>query len=141
MPVGALQQVAGLIVDIHGQGENLSLLRSKLQLEFLDRFAGLDEVRQQVTHAYRASSAVQTEMRHLQRDSRELAQRSDLLIFQIQEIAEASLSPGEEDALRGEYRRAASQCGACGSLRSDSRSAQRCRRTRAALQAIGWERP
>ena len=105
MPVGALQQVAGLIVDIHGQGENLSLLRSKLQLEFLDRFAGLDEVRQQVTHAYRASSAVQTEMRHLQRDRRELAQRSDLLIFQIQEITEASLSPGEEDALRGEYRR------------------------------------
>ena len=29
VPVGVLQQVAGLLVDIHGQGENLSLLRSR----------------------------------------------------------------------------------------------------------------
>lgn len=105
VPVGVLQQVAGLLVDIHGQGENLSLLRSRVQLDFLDRFAGLSDLRQQVTHCYRALQSVQSELQHLQRNERELAQRADLLAFQIQEIAEAGLSAGEEEGLRTEFRR------------------------------------
>ncbi len=105
VPVGALQQVAGLMVDIHGQGENLSLLRSRLQLDFLDRFAGLDGLRQQVRQTFRTLQHVQSELRHLRQDKRELAQRADLLAFQIQEIAEAGLQTGEEEALRNEYRR------------------------------------
>lgn len=105
VPVSALQQVAGLLVDIHGQGENLSLLQPKLQLDFLDRFAGLATLRADVAAAYRTLQSVQAELRHLQRDTRELAQRADLLTFQIQEIADADLASGEEEALRGEYRR------------------------------------
>ena len=105
LSVGALQQVAGLLVDIHGQGENLSLLRSPLQLQFLDRFAGLDELRQRMAHTWRALQTAQAELRHLRQDTRALAQRADLLAFQIQEIADASLTPDEEDALRAEFRR------------------------------------
>lgn len=105
VPVGVLQQVAGLLVDIHGQGENLSLLQSKVQLDFLDRFAGLGELRQQVTQCFRTLRAVQSELRHLRRDKREIAQRADLLAFQIQEIAEAGLVAGEEEEMRGEFRR------------------------------------
>ena len=104
-PVGVLQQVGRQLVDIHGQGENLSLLRSKLQLDFLDRFAGLGELRQRVAQSFRMLRAVQSEVRHLRQDKRELAQRADLLAFQVQEISEAGLAPGEEDALRAEYRR------------------------------------
>ena len=103
--VGALQQVASHLVDIHGQGENLSLLRPALQLDFLDRFGGLDDLRQQVAAAWRALQAAQTELRHLRQDTRELAQRADLLAFQTQEIADAGLGAGEEEALRTEYRR------------------------------------
>lgn len=105
IPVGVLQQVAELLVDIHGQGENLSLLRSKVQLDFLDRFAGLSELRQQVTQNYRALRSAQSELQHLQRDKREVAQRADLLSFQIKEIAEAGLSAGEEEGLRTDFRR------------------------------------
>ena len=105
VPVSALQRVGGMLVDIHGQGENLSLLRSRLQLDFFDRFSGLDEARQGVADTYRGAQAVRTELRRLQQDKRELAQRADLLSFQIQEIAEANLVPGEEETLRGAYRR------------------------------------
>ena len=105
LPVGALRQVAGLLVDIHGQGENLSLLRPKVQLDFLDRFAGLTELRQRVSQRYSMLRTVQSELRHLQRDKREIAQRADLLAFQIQEIAEAGLAAGEEEGLRTEFRR------------------------------------
>jgi len=105
LPVGVLQQVAGLLVDIHGQGENLSLLRSKVQLDFLDRFAGLSELRQRVTQSFHTLRTVQSELRHFQRDEREMAQRADLLAFQIQEIAEAGLTAGEEEGLRTEFRR------------------------------------
>ena len=103
--VRALQPVAGLIVDIHGQGENLSLLRAPLQLDSLDRFAGIEALRAGVADAYRAVHAVEAELRRLQRDKRELAQRADMLAYQVQEIADADLMPDEEEALRGEYRR------------------------------------
>lgn len=105
VPVSVLQQVAGLFVDIHGQGENLSLLQSKLQLEFLDRFAGLETLRADVAAAFRSLQSVRSELQHLQRDTRELAQRADLLTFQIQEIADAELSSGEEETQRTEFRR------------------------------------
>lgn len=105
LPVSALQRVGGLLVDIHGQGENLSLLRSRLQLGFFDRFSGLADARHGFADIFRNVRTVRTELQRLRQDKRELAQRADLLAFQVQEIADANLVPGEEETLRGAYRR------------------------------------
>jgi len=100
--LGLLAQVGERLVDIHGQGEHLSLLRVREHLSFLDRFGGLQALRAAVAEKVRALRAVRQELAVLQRDERELARRLDLLNYQVREIEEAALVPGEEEGLLAE---------------------------------------
>ncbi|MFQ5856093.1 MAG: DNA repair protein RecN [Anaerolineae bacterium] len=105
--IGVLQEIGERLVDIHGQSEHLSLKRVKEHADILDRYAGLDAERQAVRQAVAELRHVQQELKNLRRDERELARRADLLAFQVKEIAEAELEPGEEEALTIERSRLA----------------------------------
>jgi DNA repair protein RecN (Recombination protein N) len=102
-----LREVGEGLVDIHGQGEHLSLLKPKSHLALLDAYAGLGADRKALRLAVKELRATQRERRSLQRDERELAQRIDLLSYQIEEIDAARLKAGEEEELRAERKRAA----------------------------------
>jgi len=97
-----LRQVAEGLVDIHGQSEHLSLLRVREHVNLLDRYAELGPLRVQVAKFAGRVRAVRRELADLVRSERELAQRADLLRFQIGEIEAAVLQPGEEGELLGE---------------------------------------
>ncbi len=105
--IGVLQAISEKLVDIHGQSEHLSLKRVKEHVDILDRYAGLEEGRDAVRQAVAELRRVQRELKDLRQDERELARRADLLAFQVQEIAEAELHPGEEEALTVERSRLA----------------------------------
>lgn len=102
-----LREIGEALVDIHGQGEHLSLLKPRSHLGLLDAYAGLEAERKAVRQTVKELRAVQREQRNLRRDERELAQRMDLLKYQIEEIDAARLQPGEEEALRADRKRAA----------------------------------
>jgi DNA repair protein RecN (Recombination protein N) len=102
-----LREVTGGLVDIHGQSEHLSLLRTSEHVNLLDRYAELWPLRERVAEITRRVEQVRGELRQLKRDERELAHRADLLKFQIDEIESAALEPGEEAALREERPRLA----------------------------------
>ncbi|MBC7260767.1 MAG: DNA repair protein RecN, partial [Chloroflexi bacterium] len=95
-------QIGERLVDIHGQGEHLSLLRVKEHLNFLDRYGGLLEQRAMLAEQVRTLRRVREELAALRRDERELARRADLLQYQIREIEDAKLRPGEEEELVAE---------------------------------------
>ncbi|HHH40842.1 MAG TPA: DNA repair protein RecN, partial [Chloroflexi bacterium] len=102
-----LREVSEGLVDIHGQSEHLSLLRVRRHVGLLDRYAGLDPLREELAQAVGRLRRVRRELAELMRDERELARRMDLLQFQIQEIEAAHLEPGEEEALVEERNRLA----------------------------------
>jgi len=102
---GLLAELGRMLVDIHGQGAHLSLLRPRTHLFLLDRFAHLEELRAQVAEEVTRLRAVRRELERLRTQERELAQRADLLSYQIQEIEDAGLEPGEEEELENERRR------------------------------------
>jgi DNA repair protein RecN (Recombination protein N) len=95
-----LRQVADPLIDIHGQGDHLSLLRPRAHLPLLDAYGGLDAERQalagEVQHLYH----IQRELSDLRRSQRDMAQRMEMLQFKAGEIGEAALQPDEEEALR-----------------------------------------
>ncbi len=105
--IGVLQAISEKLVDIHGQSEHLSLKRVKEHVDILDRYAGLETERDAVRQAVAELRRVRQELKKLRQDERELARRADLLAFQVQEIAEAELQPGEEEALTIERSRLA----------------------------------
>ncbi len=100
-------QIGDHLVDIHGQGEHLSLLRPASHLPLLDSFAGLDSEREALAQQVRQLHKVQQELQRLRTDARDAARRQDMLAFQIQEIQAAGLQPEEDEELRIERTRLA----------------------------------
>ena len=100
--LGLMRQIAEPLVDIHGQGEHLSLLKPRAHLPLLDSYGGLVEIRQAFAEIVSSLRQTQNELESLQQDERVLAQRIDMLQYQITEIAAAGLQDGEEEELRKE---------------------------------------
>jgi DNA repair protein RecN (Recombination protein N) len=97
-----MREVAQGLVDIHGQGEHLSLLRVREHLNLLDDFAGTMQIRDEVRAVVNEIQRVRAELRDLLDNERARMQRIDLLRFQVQEIRAAELSSGEMEDLEAE---------------------------------------
>ncbi len=104
--LAVLKQIGLFLVDIHGQNENLSLLKEESQFQLLNSY---DPDLLEAIAAYRL---VYDKWREKQKDytekeqaSREYAQRLDMLRWQDKEISEAKLQENEDEALESEIRK------------------------------------
>lgn len=102
-----LGEVGNLLVDVHGQGEHLSLLHEREHVGLLDRYAGSGEQAGRVSELVRRVRTVRRELESLRQDERERARRIDLLSYQVEEIRGAQLKAGEEADLNAERKRLA----------------------------------
>lgn len=104
-----LREVGEFLVNIHGQHEHQSLLRTERHLEWLDQFAGeqLAAERAIYKEIYRRYQHIHRERKELEDKSRQGMQMLDLYRFQLEEISKAKLKPGEEEALNDERRKLA----------------------------------
>ena len=96
-----LSDVAGRLVEIHGQHDQQRLLDERWQRELLDAFGGLERERAAMASAADAWRANQAALAELALDPRELARRLELHDHQAAEIASANLRIGEATELRG----------------------------------------
>jgi DNA repair protein RecN (Recombination protein N) len=97
-----LHQVASWLVDIHGQSEHLSLLRPEQHVNFLDRYAELLPLREQLGAKVAEWRNVRKTLQALQQNEREQARRAEFLRFEIEEIEKAELQAGEVEELEQE---------------------------------------
>ncbi|MBM4128118.1 MAG: DNA repair protein RecN, partial [Nitrospira sp.] len=104
-PVHVLEEFGGTLLDIHGQHDQQSLLVSQAQLDALDAFGRLHPMLHQYRLAYNEWVRLCLERDALVRKVQQTAEREDFLAFQKQELDEAALTVGEEEALQGERRR------------------------------------
>ena len=102
-----LGEIGQHLVDVHGQGEHLSLLREREHVGLLDRYAGLEAQRVAVADLVRRLRGVRRDLESLRQDERERARRIDLLTYQVEEIGAARLVPDEDAELDAERRRLA----------------------------------
>lgn len=97
----ALVEVAGALVDLHGQNAHQSLLSAPVQRAALDAAAGIDET--PVRAARARLRQIDTELEGLGGDARTRARELDLLAFQLAELDAARLDdPDEDDGLQAE---------------------------------------
>ncbi|HWE91984.1 MAG TPA: DNA repair protein RecN [Pseudonocardiaceae bacterium] len=109
VPVGVLGELAEHLIAVHGQNDQLRLLRPGEQRAVLDRFAG-PAVGEPLT-AYRKLRdewlAVSAELAERTERSRELAREADLLRHGVAEIEAVAPKPDEDTDLTAEARRLA----------------------------------
>ena len=104
-----LREVASYLIDIHGQHEHQSLLHTRFHRELLDTYAGeaLQKALEAYGEAYREWRSLSNELRDSSLDEASRAKQIDLLSYEVREIEEAALIPGEDEQLEKEYQRMA----------------------------------
>ena len=96
-----IAELGDLLVDIHGQHEHQAIFNVGRHRQLIDIFGRLDRPLEEVSGAYGDLSALLLERSRLGGDSRDIARRTDLLQFQVQEIEASGLeSLDEEDLFR-----------------------------------------
>ena len=104
-PVHVLEEFAGTLIDIHGQHDQQSLLSNSAQLEVLDAFGRLLDLRSQYRSTHREWLRFREERAELAARLQQQTQQEDLLRFQQQELDEAACRIGEEELLQAERHR------------------------------------
>lgn len=102
-----LREVGEYLVNIHGQHEHQSLLRTEQHLEWLDMFAGdlLIERKQNYRIVFNQLQQARASLRELENSTRHNVQMLDLYRFQIEEITNAQLKPLEDELLTEQKRK------------------------------------
>ena len=97
--VTQLRELGQQLLNIHGQHDGQQLLNEECHLDYLDRFGELQPLLEAYQSAYQALSATRREIHSLQMDDAEKSRRIDTLTYQIHELEQAKLKPGEEEEL------------------------------------------
>lgn len=100
-PIGVtmLREIGNTLINIHGQHDSQYLLNKEKHIDFLDSFAQLDTLYDRYRDCFSRLIAMRRELNSLNVDEAEKARQIDLLEYQINEIEQAELVPGEEEEL------------------------------------------
>ena len=102
-----VREIAGLLIDIHGQSEHQKLLRPESQLELLDTF-GRDEIaaaRENVAADYKTWTGIKRALGGAELTGEERARRASFLEYEIGEIEGADLTEGEDEEIERRYKK------------------------------------
>lgn len=102
-----LREVGEIMVDVHGQSEHLSLLKSSTHIDLLDRYADMLEMRAAMGALVDKVTHVRHEIKSLLEDEAALKRKAERLRSEVEEIDSANLQAGEDDELRAERNRLA----------------------------------
>ncbi|MFI5937761.1 DNA repair protein RecN [Actinoplanes sp. NPDC051494] len=107
MPVSMLTEVGEQVVAVHGQSDQLRILRPAEQRAQLDRYAGPEHEKLLATYrqAFSQWRAVVDDLADRRRNARERTQEAELLKLGLDEISRVDPQPGEDDDLRAEVQR------------------------------------
>jgi DNA repair protein RecN (Recombination protein N) len=107
MPVAMLGEVGEQVVAVHGQSDQLRLLRPAEQRAALDRFAGAEHEKLLETYreAFTRWRAVEEDLADRRRNAAQRSQEAELLKLGLDEISRVDPQPGEDDDLRTEAQR------------------------------------
>ena len=101
-----VKELSELLIDIHGQHEHQSLLKKRNHMEILDAYCGeeLLAAAEKVETAYRECRELRRSMEEESMDEETKAREQALAEFELREIEEARLVPGEDEELEKSYR-------------------------------------
>ena len=101
-----LKQIGAFLVDIHGQNENLALLKEESQFALLDQYdPDVTEALAGYKQLFGTWREKKQEQAQKAQAAREYAQRLDMLRWQDKEISEAELKENEDEELDAEIRK------------------------------------
>ena len=105
--VKQVRDLAQLLIDVHGQHEHQSLLHPARHRQLLDEYC-MDDIKQELKDTaaeYEEYRQLCHRLEALDMDENTRRREIDLAEYEINELEDADLKPGEEDELEDEFRR------------------------------------
>lgn len=99
-----IREAAGLLLDLHGQHEHQSLLRTETHVDLLDTYGNLGGLAAAYGRLYREVDAAVRERTSLMTRERELQRDKERYAFHLADIDRVQPQIGEEEALEAEAR-------------------------------------
>ncbi|MCL2629670.1 MAG: DNA repair protein RecN [Alphaproteobacteria bacterium] len=97
--IGTLRSVGDALVEIHGQFENHSLMESGTHIFALDRFGGLDDLREKVGALFAKFVAAADQLDAFRKAAAQAEKEREFLEHCSEELTALNPVPGEEDEL------------------------------------------
>lgn len=94
-----LREAGALLVNIHGQSDGQRLMQKSSHLSLLDAYAGDSQQLDAYQQLYAAWRQVTEGLSELRLDESQKLRTREMLAYQIADIDEAKLKPGEEEQL------------------------------------------
>ena len=102
--LAAVRLLARSLVEMHGQNEHVALFARDAQLMLLDQFAGVEPELEKTRALHARRRELQQEFDSLSHNEQERLRTIDLLSFQVRELEQSRLEPGEDARLEEERR-------------------------------------
>jgi len=96
VPLKVLFNLGRILVDIHGQGQYVSLNQSQFHINILDRYADLNNLTSNFTRLVNELKEKRSQLRNIQSEKIDQIRKKEFLEYQISEISKAQLVKGEE---------------------------------------------
>ena len=105
--LAALKKLGNALVDVHGQNDNLALLRDDAIYNLVDASANAQAALERYRNVYRDWQSKKKALETMKLAAQQNDQRLDMLRWQEREISEAELKPDEDRQLETDIRRLA----------------------------------
>lgn len=105
VPLQILRELGDALVDIHGQHEHQSLLKSSAQRRILDEYAGHGEDLEALASLHDQWQTTRDAIEELSGGPEQRAQRLDFLRYQVKELDTLDIRSDELESLDQEHRR------------------------------------
>lgn len=97
-----IKDIGDLLVDLHGQHEHQSLLRTETHIEFLDEFGATENLLKDYKDKFSQLTEASRKLNELKQKENTLKERKDIYQFQIKEIDAVSPQENEEEKINEE---------------------------------------
>ena len=94
-----LEKIGDMLIQMHGQSEQLLLRDVKTHTQMLDDYAGNGQLLKDYSLLWSEWNSIKNDIRETESRAKDLAAQKDFLKFQFDELSKASLKLGEEEEL------------------------------------------
>lgn len=100
-----LREVSALLIDMHTQHQQQTLLKKNEHMKLLDKFgrAAIEPLKREVAQRHAEYTELVDQMDKLSMDEAERSRRAEFLKYQIAEIESANVKAGEDEDIEHQY--------------------------------------
>ena len=105
--ISQLREIAGILINIHGQNDHQELLNKKKHLEVLDNYCSEELLLhfEKLAERYKELKELESKLKESDIDETARKREQELLQFEVDEITEAALKEGEDEELESSYKK------------------------------------